>query len=520
VKHIPILALVVYIVHAIAWPFDLGRDGGAFLQHYFDVFEADPVLPSVASYRTPLPSLWYGLLLDYAGAWLAELVQAAAYVFAVVCAYRIGRPWGRGLATALALTVIAHPFYGALYHRVDSDGMFAFVLIAWVSYAISTAGSRRLSTWMTHALWIFALVMTRPAAVILAPFALLPLALVDRPWAVRARQAAVCVSILGALLAGYSAVNYSRFGFFGLTRITNATQPFMRLMVKDRLVHRGNGPASAELASAIEQQLLPYEPYRGLNMTADELLQSGSVRLYSDVVAMSDRIWGWDTNYRKLRDVSIESVRANPSAFVFGAATTFVHSLVVRHAVAAPKRRDGSAPAATGASAHAADGDIVPYPYQDMWSGTPDHRYDPGVANEPALARFREQHARVELLSRQLPVRNGSALLSAVLNTWGLLFTPMILAVIAGVMALPFMFVTADPRERILMAIFLLSLALLAATFAGQVPVIVQYRLPLDPVFLAAGMVGAAAIYRGRRVLGARGYESIGPENAGPPAAG
>ena len=173
------------------------------------------------------------------------------------------------------------------------------------------------------------------------------------------------------------------------------------------------------------------------------------------------------------------------------------------------------------AADRAPDGDVVPYPYQDMWSGTPDHRYDPGNPRlKAALARLDEQNAQVERLARQLPVRNGSERLSAILNTIGLAFTPMILAAIAGVMGLPFMFITTDARERILAAIFLLSLALLAATFAGQVPAIVQYRLPLDPVLLAAGMVGVVSIYRGRRALAARAYESIGPEKPGPPAAG
>ncbi len=99
----------------------------------------------------------------------------------------------------------------------------------------------------------------------------------------------------------------------------------------------------------------------------------------------------------------------------------------------------------------------------------------------------------------------------------------MILAVAAGLLAVPFMFLTVDPRERVLVAIFLLSLTLLVATFAGQVPAIIQYRLPLDPVFLATGFAGAVSIRRGRRVLLASsqaGPLSSGPENPGPPAAG
>ena len=500
-RWVPLAALAVYIIHAVAWPFSLGRDGGAFLQHYFDLFEAQPLLPTVATYRTPLPSLWYGLLLEYPGARAAEVIQAAGFVVAAVCAYRVGLPWGRHLAGVLAAVVLAHPWYGALYHRVDSDGLFAFALIGWAGYAISSARSHRVRTWIAHGLWIVALVMVRPAAQIFALFAVLPILLPDRPLPVRLRQAIGCAATVIALLLAYAAVNHARYGFFGISRITHATQPFMRVLVKDRLVQRNNGPASAELAAAIERHLLPFDPYRGLHTTADALLRSESVRLYSDIVAMSDRIWGWESNYRKLRDVSIESIRANPAVFVLGTASTFLHSLIVKHTVATPQKRDNRSPGARGSHVPA-DSDIVPYPYQDMWSGTPDHRYDPGSPlGESARQRLAEQDARVATLGQQLPVRNGIGSVSRFLNTFALLYTPMILAVAAGLLALPFMFVTGDPHERVLAALFLLSLVLLAATFAGQVPAIIQYRLPLDPVFLAAGIVGATSIRRGRLQL-------------------
>ena len=397
-RWVPLAALAAYLIHAVAWPFDLGRDGGAFLQHYFDLFESDPLLPTVASYRTPLPSLWYGMLLDYAGAGVAEVIQSAGYVLAGVCAYRIGLPWGRRLAAVLAALVIVHPWYGALYHRVDSDGVFAFFLIAWTSYAITSAPSHRTRTWMVHGVWIVALIMARPAALIFALFAGLPLVLSDRPWSVRLRQVTGSAAIICIALLAYSAVNYSRFGFFGISRLTDATQPFMRVMVKDRLVRPANGPASAELAAAIEQHLLPHEPYRGLNLTTEALLRSESVRLYSDVVAMSDRIWGWESNYRKLRDVSIESIRSNPAVYVLGTATTALHSLIVKHTVATPRRRDRADDSGENPPPQAPrDGDIVPYPYQDMWGGTPDHRYDPGnPLRESATRRFREQAAQVD----------------------------------------------------------------------------------------------------------------------------
>ena len=497
---ISVAALCAYTVQAMAWPFSIGRDGGSYLQHYFDLFEREPVLPMVVTYRTPLASLWYGGMLEFPGARVLEVVQGIGFLIAVACCYRMALPWGRRIAGLTAGAVIIHPWYGALYHRVDSDGVFAFVLIVWAAVAVSTARSTAKVVWIGHAALIALLVMARPAAQLYGLFALMPLLLPDRPVRVRFAQSIVCASTLALVLLSYSALNEARYGYFGISRLTFAAQPFMRVLTKDRLVDPQNGPASQELAKAIEEQLLPYEPYRSLNMSVEELLRSESIRLYQDTVTVADRTWGWDSNYRRLLDVSVESIRANPAAFLLGTTQTFLHSLIVKHRIATPIRRDSSS--ATGAvSVSAVDVDLIPYPLQDMWSSTPDGRYDWLNPKRDAVRRFTEQQARVDALSVQLPVRNGIQPLSDLLNRVGLLFTPMIAMVALAILGIPFMCLTAAPEERLLIAVFLLSLLILFATFAGQVPAIIQYRLPMDPIVILAGVLGAGAMVRGRKRL-------------------
>jgi hypothetical protein len=237
-------------------------------------------------------------------------------------------------------------------------------------------------------------------------------------------------------------------------------------------------------------------------MSVEELLRSESIRLYQDTVTVADRTWGWDSKYRRLLDVSLESIRANPGAFLLGTTQTFLHSLFVKHRVATPVRRDSSSVSSDApASAPAVDVDLVPYPLQDMWSSTPDGRYDHANPNSEAMRRLAEQDARVNALIAQLPVRNGIQPLSDLLNRIGLLFTPMIVMVGLAIVGIPFMCLTVAPEERLLVAVFALSLLILFATFAGQVPAIIQYRLPLDPILIVAGVLGAAAMVRGRRQL-------------------
>ena len=500
---ITVAALAAYAVQAIAWPFSIGRDGGSFVQHYFDLFERDPVLPMVATYRMPLTSLWYGGMLQFPGARVLEVVQGIGFVIAIACCYRVALPWGRRIAGVTTAAVILDPLYGALYHRVDSDGVFAFVLILWAAFAISTARSKATSVWIGHAAWIALLIMARPASQLYGLFALMPLLLRDRPLRVRVAQSIACASTLALVLLSYSALNEVRYGFFGINRLTYAAQPFMRVLTTDRLVDPKNGPASRELAQAIQEQLLPYEPYRSINMPVEKWLRSESIRLYQDTVTVADRTWGWDSKYRRLLDVSLESIRANPGAFLLGTTQTFLHSLFVKHRVVTPIRHDVSSLSSASAGSEAAvDVDILPYPLQDMWSSTPDRRYEPSNPNyAAAVRRFAEQQARVDALSAQLPVRSGIQPLSDLLNRIGLLFTPMIVMVAMAILGIPFMGLTAAPEERLLIAVFSLSLLILFATFAGQVPAIIQYRLPLDPILIVAGVLGAGAIRRGRRQL-------------------
>jgi hypothetical protein len=78
----------------------------------------------------------------------------------------------------------------------------------------------------------------------------------------------------------------------------------------------------------------------------------------------------------------------------------------------------------------------------------------------------------------------------------------MILPIVAALFGLPFLGVQPTTRgaEIVLGIIFLNALALLALSCALQ-PVTVEYRLPLDPLFILSGLVAAVAAVRGRRTL-------------------
>jgi hypothetical protein len=96
-------------------------------------------------------------------------------------------------------------------------------------------------------------------------------------------------------------------------------------------VERDNGPATRDLAAAIEDDLLRLEPYRSLGLTADDVLTRGQTWVFDDLVALSDRAWGWDDDYAKLGAVGREAVEAHPGAYAGGVARTLRELLLERY---------------------------------------------------------------------------------------------------------------------------------------------------------------------------------------------
>ena len=95
----------------------------------------------------------------------------------------------------------------------------------------------------------------------------------------------------------------------------------------DRLVRPENGPASRELANAIASDVLPREPYRSYGVTLDYFLKSGGRYMLSDIAPMSDRVWGWDSDYEMVRRASREAIRAHPIAYAKGVARSTLETL-------------------------------------------------------------------------------------------------------------------------------------------------------------------------------------------------
>ena len=78
---------------------------------------------------------------------------------------------------------------------------------------------------------------------------------------------------------GWVLHNGLRYDDYTLARGANATVPFYRVFVTDKLVAASNGPASRELAQAVQHDLLPKQPYRAYRITLHDFFSKASSRM-------------------------------------------------------------------------------------------------------------------------------------------------------------------------------------------------------------------------------------------------
>ncbi len=222
-------------------------------------------------------------------------------------------------AIATAAALLLYPGYVVLFHQLSSDAVFAaaFALVAWLlARAVerpSVARAAALGAGVTG------LIFVRPVAQVLLLFALVPL-LAGTTWRMRVQGSAAFVLAAVVPLLAWAAHNAVRADDFTLARGGGATLPLFRAFVADDIVRPENGPATRELERAVARNLLPFEPYRSYEIDLERFFSSRSARMHEDLTGLSDRVWGWDDDYRHLSRVGREAVLAHPGAYARGVA--------------------------------------------------------------------------------------------------------------------------------------------------------------------------------------------------------
>jgi hypothetical protein len=127
---------------------------------------------------------------------------------------------------------------------------------------------------------------------------------------VGAQKTSCNVELISGLFGAWTIHNGVLWDDYTLARGGNSGVPFYRAFLVDRIVRPENGPASRELAHAVERDLLPEEPYHSYGIDLDRFFAEASPRMQEDLVALSNRLWGWKSDGRKPSRTSMNGVRA------------------------------------------------------------------------------------------------------------------------------------------------------------------------------------------------------------------
>lgn len=505
------VSLAVWWLQALVIPLASGRDLGTYLGDYVQLFQAHPIDLGYVLGRTPLASLVAGGLLQFAGGAFAEPVMSVLYAGSIVAWFLTARRFGGAAAVATALVLLLYPGYGILFHELSSDPIFAAAFAGWVLllthvlFAPSTRGFAFIGAGMG------VLVLIRPGNQVLFLLVLLPLAL-RVPARVRAQYALAFVVPALALVGGWVVHNGLRYHDYTLARGANATVPFYRVFVTDKLVAASNGPASRELAQAVQHDLLPKQPYRAYRITLHDFFGKASSRMEVDLLTLSDRRKGWYTNYRWLRDVGFEAVKAHPLAYLRGVVSStwglltqpVYRSPAVGDTAAAPA--EANAAIGGGTLPKPSEGEPIPAAHEGgvttpdgsiytVWTSPTEHHLV--FVHPGAEQRYNALHARMNALASNLPDRRGSPSLAHRFNQLSHWFPPPVLWLAIVLAGLFFR------RPEGLLALTIPSVAGLAVLVLSALglPSEPHYSVPVAPAFV---LLAAGTVFAPRRELAAR----------------
>jgi 4-amino-4-deoxy-L-arabinose transferase-like glycosyltransferase len=492
-------SLVIFGLASIAWPVVEGRDYVTYMRFYAEMWGWHSVIPWEMLWRLPVAPAALGIPLDLGGPWLARLWIAILFATTVTVWFRVALRFGAAAAVGLVVALLAYPSFVALFHRYSSDAITG-VVVALLALALARAYERpTTSRWALVGAGVAAIALTRPANQVLVLLCLVPLAL-GGTWRARLLRAGACALIAVVPLVAWAGANAARYDDFTISRGGGGWLPFYRAYLTDDLVRPDNGPASRELADLVRRELVTREPYVSYGIGVDDVFGDPQTRYHEDLISLSDRFWGWDSDYAKLRKAALEGVRRHPFTYVGGVARSGVTQLWQAFVLAPLSGGDDDGGSKTVSVAgqelpRPSEGQPIPAASRSYWLSRPDNAFDEVwtsptehhvVSTRPELLRELERmDAKVDGL-RLSPGWTGWGDGARGLNRLTRLYPPPLLWLVVGLLAIVW---RRPARAGLALVLAASTLAVLLATLVS-VPPVPEFVLPLFPALVLLAMAG------------------------------
>ncbi|MGZ4314362.1 MAG: glycosyltransferase 87 family protein [Gaiellaceae bacterium] len=493
-----LVALAAWWLEALAMPLAQGRDLGTYLGGYIELFQRHPVDLGYVLGRTPGATLLIGGLLQFSRGALAEPVVSLLYAASIAAWFVTARIFSTRAALLTALVLLLYPGYAVLFHELSSDAIFGAAFAGFALLVVRAFVEPSVGRFASAGVGIGVLSLIRPGNQVLLVLALLPLVL-RGAWRARLVWTAAFVLPAVVLLGGWALHNGLRYDNYTVARGGNATVPFFRTFVTDKIVRPSNGPASRELARVVKHELLPKEPYRSYGITLDDFFSKASPRMQVDLLALSDRHKGWHSNYKWLRDVGIEAVRTHKARYVRGVAGSMSGMLRVPLYRAASSAGTQTPPETVDVGGVVlpvpSEGEPIPAAHEGgvttpdgsiytVWTSPSQHHLV--FVHPGAKQRYNALHRRIDELAQKLPDRRGSPWVVRRVNDASRWFPPPVLWLALALVAL----VWRRPRRWLSIGIPVAAALLVILLTALGLPAESHYAVPVAPAFVFAAFAG------------------------------
>ena len=296
-----LVAMLVYWVEALGWPFERGRDSWDYMTYYLSFLDSHTPFTEVMLFRTPMTPLVLGLPLSIGGVAGLEVTMAALYGLTVLAWSLAALTYSRLAALLVAGVLLVTPGLAIPFHEASSDAVatFAFALFALgvVRTGFRPSGARFAALGAGATL----VALTRPAYVGLIIGCLVPLCL-RGSWRAKLAWGGAYLVVMVALLGSWAALNDVRYGDFTISRLTAASRA-------PRVVP-GAGPASRQLTAIVRRDVLSLPAYRRLQVTARTYFASPTPEYeWTRLLGIADRVGGIGSDFRLLADADAEGAR-------------------------------------------------------------------------------------------------------------------------------------------------------------------------------------------------------------------
>ncbi len=393
--------------------------------------------------------------------------------------------------------LLAFPSYVFLFHRLASDAFYAsaFALAALLTARLveSRTPGRAAAVGLALAL----LVLIRPVSQILV--VLVPLLLIGRgAWRPRLVGFAALAAAAAVPLVVWAGHNAMRADDFTVVRGAGSGLPLYRAFVVDRIVAPENGDASRELARAVQDDLLPREPYRSYGIDVGTFFSSGSARMHEDLIGLSDRTWGWDDDYAHLARVGREAVLSHPGTYARGVARDAWRLLWWPLFLSSgdTDAETSRQPAASTQLPEPTEGQPIPSAsvsgfistpdgrFREVWTSPTDHEI---LANDPRdAAHLDRMNRRVDELAERFSDREASAGLGRWLDRASRWFPRPAVWLAIGIVA----FALRRPRDMATPLVLSAAALLVILATSLAVPAAAEYSAPVTPALMLLAVVG------------------------------